>query len=112
MLGTDHAPAWGPSGGRGPRTDGRPRNDDVRLLLTCVGVKNASIREALVDLLGKPVAEASALVAPTASWPGSGGPARASRVITGHGSTALCEIGWSSRGVSELSAVPSVDPSA
>ncbi len=108
MLGTDHAPA----GGLGSPTEGCPRKDDVRLLLTSAGVKNASIREALVDLLGKPVEEASALVVPTASYPGPGGPARAWRVITGHASTPLCEIGWSSLGVLELSALPSVDPSA
>jgi hypothetical protein len=33
----------------------------VKLLLTAGGVRNASIRRALVDLLGKPVEEASAL---------------------------------------------------
>jgi dipeptidase E len=40
----------------------------MKLLLTSAGVKNASIRNALVDLLGKPVADSSALCIPTASY--------------------------------------------
>ena len=40
----------------------------MRLLLTSAGVKNASIRDALVDLLGKPIAESSALCIPTAAY--------------------------------------------
>jgi dipeptidase E len=33
----------------------------VKLLLTSAGVQNPSIRDALVDLLGKPIADSSAL---------------------------------------------------
>jgi dipeptidase E len=40
----------------------------VKLLLTSGGVTNASIREALVDLLGKPIADSSALCIPTAMY--------------------------------------------
>ena len=40
----------------------------MRFLLTSAGVKNASIRDALVDLLGKPIAESSALCIPTAAY--------------------------------------------
>ena len=40
----------------------------MKLLLTDSGVKNASIRDALVELLGKPIAESSALCIPTASY--------------------------------------------
>jgi dipeptidase E len=36
----------------------------MRLLLTSAGIKNASIHEALLDLLGKPIAESSALCIP------------------------------------------------
>ena len=36
----------------------------MKLLLTSAGVKNTSIRDALVDLLGKPIAEADALCIP------------------------------------------------
>ena len=40
----------------------------MKLLLTDSGVRNASILAALVDLLGKPIAEASALCIPTAGY--------------------------------------------
>jgi dipeptidase E len=48
----------------------------MKLLLTSAGVKNTSIRDALVGLLGKPIAESSALCIPTAVYP-MGGPAMA-----------------------------------
>jgi dipeptidase E len=41
----------------------------MKLLLTSAGINNASIRDALVDLLGKPIAESSALFIPTATYP-------------------------------------------
>lgn len=40
----------------------------MKFLLTPAGIRNASIHNALVDLLGKPVAEASALCIPTAIY--------------------------------------------
>jgi hypothetical protein len=40
----------------------------MKLLLTSAGVKNTSIHDALVDLLGKPIAESSALCIPTAMY--------------------------------------------
>src|SRR5215211_285734 len=39
----------------------------MRFLLTSADIKNTSIHDALVDLLGKPIAEASALCIPTAA---------------------------------------------
>ena len=45
----------------------------MRLLLTSAGIKNTSIHNALVELLGKPIAESSALVIPTAIYPFPGG---------------------------------------
>jgi hypothetical protein len=45
----------------------------VKLLLTSAGIKNTSIHGALVDLLGKPIAESSALFIPTAIYPFPGG---------------------------------------
>jgi dipeptidase E len=65
----------------------------MKLLLTSAGIKNTSIRNALVDLLGKPIAESSALCIPTATY-AMGGPATAWRLITGRASTPLCELGW------------------
>ena len=40
----------------------------MKLLLTSAGIRNPSIHDALVDLLGKPIAESSALCIPTASY--------------------------------------------
>ena len=40
----------------------------MKLLLTSAGIKNASIRDALLDLLGKPIAECDALCIPTATY--------------------------------------------
>jgi dipeptidase E len=80
----------------------------MKLLLTSAGINNASIHDALVDLLGKPIAESSALFIPTATY-AMGGPASAWRMITGRASTPLCELGWKSLGVLELTALPSLD---
>jgi dipeptidase E len=80
----------------------------MKLLLTSAGIKNTSIENALVDLLGKPVSEANALVIPTAAYP-MGGPGMAWKLITGRASTPLCEVGWKSLGVLELTALPSLD---
>src|SRR5437879_5826690 len=53
---------------RGEHHDGYVQEASVRLLLTSAGVKNPSIRDALVDLLGKPIADSSALCIPTAQY--------------------------------------------
>ncbi|HMK98062.1 MAG TPA: Type 1 glutamine amidotransferase-like domain-containing protein [Acidimicrobiales bacterium] len=82
----------------------------MKLLLTSAGIKNASIYDALVDLLGKPIAESSALCIPTAAYGHPmGGPGAAWRFITGRATTPLCELGWKSLGVLELTALPSID---
>ena len=81
----------------------------MKLLLTSAGVKNASIHDALVDLLGKPIAESNALCIPTAGYGHPmGSPAGAWRFITGQSSTPMCELGWKSMGVLELTALPSI----
>jgi dipeptidase E len=82
---------------------------DVKLLLTSGGVSNESIKNALVDLLGKPIAESSALCIPTAVHPMGNGTAMAGRVIRGEASTPMTELGWRSVGVLELTALPSID---
>ena len=83
----------------------------MRLLLTSAGIKNASIRDTLVDMLGKPIAETDALCIPTAGYGHPmGSPAGAWRFITGRSSTPMCELGWKSLGVLELTALPSVGP--
>ena len=45
----------------------------MKLLLTSAGISNTSIHDALVELLGKPIAEASALFVPTAIYAYPGG---------------------------------------
>ena len=80
----------------------------MKLLLTSAGIKNASIHDALVELLGKPIAESHALVIPTAVYAMSG-PGMAWKLITGQARTPLCEVGWKSLGVLELTALPSLD---
>jgi dipeptidase E len=82
----------------------------MRLLLTSAGIKNMSIRDALVDLLGKPIAESSALCIPTANHAQPGGAGLAWRFISGREPrTPMCELGWQSLGVLELTALPSID---
>ena len=81
----------------------------MKYLLTSGGVRNASIHAALIDLLGKPVSESSALCIPTAIYPFSTGPEMAYRFITGTTSSPMCELGWKSLGVLELTALPSIE---
>jgi dipeptidase E len=84
----------------------------MKLLLTSAGIRNPSIHGALVELLGKPVSEASALCIPTAMyghpWVGPG--EKAWQFISGQEPNCpMCELGWKSLGVLELTALPSLD---
>ena len=82
----------------------------MSFLLTSAGIKNTSIHDALVDLLGKPIAESSALCIPTANHAQPGGAGHAWRFISGREArTPMCELGWKSLGVLELTALPSID---
>jgi dipeptidase E len=83
----------------------------MKLLLTSAGIKNTSIHDALVDLLGKPIAESSALCIPTASYGHPmAGPGAAWRFISGQEPECpMCELGWKSLGVLELTALSSID---
>ena len=47
---------------------GRAKGVEVKLLLTSGGMTNDSIRDTLVGMLGKPIAESKALFIPTAQW--------------------------------------------
>jgi dipeptidase E len=86
------------------------RKGIMKLLLTSAGIKNPSIHDALVDLLGKPIAEASALCIPTASYGHPmAGPGRAWNFISGQEPRCpMIELGWKSMGVLELTALPSL----
>ena len=82
----------------------------MKLLLTSAGIKNPSIQSALVDLLGKPIAESSALCIPTAGYghPQTN-PSHAWRFISGREPECpMTELGWKSVGVLELTALPSI----
>jgi dipeptidase E len=83
----------------------------MRFLLTSAGVTNTSIHDSLVDLLGKPIAECDALCIPTASYGHPmAGPGRAWAFISGREPrTPMCELGWKSLGVLELTALPSIE---
>jgi dipeptidase E len=81
----------------------------MRLLLTSGGISNPSIRNVLIDLLGKPIAESSALCIPTAAYAMRGGARMGWQLISGRASTPLCGLGWESVGVLELTALPSID---
>jgi dipeptidase E len=83
----------------------------MKLLLTSGGVTNPSIQGALVALLGKPIAESTALCIPTAAY---GHPLvtpdRAWRFVSGEPDNPMTNLGWRSVGLLELTALPSVDP--
>ena len=82
----------------------------MKLLLTSAGIRNPSIQDALDSLLGKPIADSNALCIPTASY---GHPMVTPegpwRFISGREPrTPMCELGWKSLGVLELTALPSI----
>jgi dipeptidase E len=83
----------------------------VKLLLTSAGVTNPSISGALVELLGKPIADSTALCIPTAAYghPHVGPGESAWRFISGRSTHPMVELGWKSVGVLELTALPSID---
>jgi len=80
----------------------------MKLLLTSAGISNTSIHNALVELLGKPVAEASALFIPTAIYGIPNGGDIVRRVICGSLGDPFCDMGWKSLGLLELTALPSM----
>lgn len=95
-----------------PPFGARPLETFLKLLLTSGGVTNPSIHSALVELLGKPVAECRALVVPTAQWghPMCGPTSVRGLVAAGARWQHLTGLGWASLGVLELTALPSIGP--
>jgi dipeptidase E len=87
------------------------RKGVTRLLLTSAGITNSTIHYALVETLGKPIAGWNALRIPPASYAyPMAGPCAAWRFISGQEPrTPMCELGWKSLGVLELTALPSLD---
>ncbi|WP_028656507.1 Type 1 glutamine amidotransferase-like domain-containing protein [Nocardioides sp. J54] len=82
----------------------------MKLLLTSGGVTNPSIRQALVDLLGKPVEEAHALCIPTAMHGHPQvEPALTWQFVAGRSDNPMVDLGWASVGLLELAALPSIE---
>ncbi|WP_259070908.1 Type 1 glutamine amidotransferase-like domain-containing protein [Mucilaginibacter sp. X4EP1] len=81
----------------------------IKLLLTSSGISNKSIRDALEQLLGKPITESSALFVPTGVYPFVGGPNYAWWPIAGKMHAALVGQGWKTMGLLELIALNSID---
>jgi dipeptidase E len=77
----------------------------MKLLLTSGGIVNNSIRNALVDMMGKSIAEATALFVPTAEQPL--GP-----FFVGRSAENLLQQEWKAFGVLELTALPSIPQEA
>ncbi|SDS51207.1 dipeptidase E [Friedmanniella luteola] len=81
----------------------------MKLLLTSAGVTNPSIHDALLDLLGRPIGDSTALCIPTAQYGHPMvDPAMTWRFISGTSDLAMCGLGWKSVGVLELTALPSI----
>jgi dipeptidase E len=82
----------------------------MKLLLTSAGVKNESIHQALLELLGKPIADCHALCIPTAGYGHPrGSPAGAWRFVSGREPRCpMVELGWKSVGLLELTALPHI----
>lgn len=82
----------------------------MKLLLTSGGVTNPSIKDALVDMLGKPIAECHALCIPTAQWghPMCGPGSVRKFIAAGVDFQYLSGLGWASLGVLELTALPTI----
>ena len=81
----------------------------MKFLLTSGGVSNPTIEDVLVELLGRPIAECSALCIPTAEW----GhpmctPASAWRFVSGDPGGPMVGLGWKSVGLLELTALPDI----
>ncbi len=83
----------------------------IKLLLTDSGVKNKTIYDSLVGMLGKPIEECNALCIPTAGYGHPhGSPQGAYRFVSGREERCpMTELGWKSVGVLELTALPSLD---
>lgn len=83
----------------------------MRLLLTAGGVTNPTIQAALVDLLGKPIEESTALCIPTAMYghPWLGPGVKAWEFAAGQeAGNPMVSLGWKSVGLLELTALPSI----
>lgn len=81
----------------------------MKLLLTSAGIKNESLKNTLIEMLGKPICESNALCIPTAIYAIPNGPRHAWEFLSGQATTPMCELGWKTMGVLELTALSSID---
>ncbi len=77
--------------------------NSMKLLLTSAGLTNKSIRVALEDRLGKPIASSKAVYIPTAMYGHPGGSSFVWKGLREQG-----ELGWQELGVLELTTLPSL----
>lgn len=80
----------------------------MKYLLTSSGIRNPSIENALVELLGKPIGESAAVVVPTGMHPFPGGGEHLYRFLIGGAPGRMLELGWKSINLLELTAIPSI----
>lgn len=83
----------------------------MRMLLTSAGVNNPTLHRALLELLGKPIEECTALCIPTAQYghPAVGPGVKPWGFVSGHEESQMTQLGWKSMGLLELTALPSID---
>lgn len=74
----------------------------MKLLLTSAGISNDSIRAALVDLLGKPIAECKAICIPTEIYALPSGVNDSWLILR------ELDLGWAEYGALELTALPTI----
>ncbi len=80
----------------------------MNLLLTSAGIQNQSLKRALEDLLPKPIKSCRALCISTSSYALPNGAELAYDFYTGKSPTPMCELGWKSIGILELTACDSM----
>jgi len=83
----------------------------MRLLLTSAGVNNPTIHGALLELVGKPIEECTALCIPTAQYghPHVGPGVKPWGFVSGQEESQMTQLGWKSMGLLELTALPSIN---
>ncbi|GAA4124174.1 hypothetical protein GCM10022215_31660 [Nocardioides fonticola] len=82
----------------------------MKLLLTSGGVSAPAIRDALVELLGRPIEECSAVAIPTAMYghPYAGPGERVWQFVAGRAEQPMVDLGWRSVALLELTALTSI----
>jgi dipeptidase E len=80
----------------------------MKLLLTSGGITNPSIRARLVELLGKPIEEATALAIPTGTYGHRSCTPETTYNFVTDAHDMMCGQGWKSVGILELTALPTV----